>query len=647
MPQGWTRVEEPVAATPARSESAQRMASAPDAQTGWTRVDESAGRARVTQPQPSAPRQSETDPLGYLAQMVRNIPVSGLQAGKDLLSAAAVIGNLVGELTPAGMTRRLMDGGESRLLPALTQLPGALIDRYRSRYGTAEARERTVRDDPVGMVGDMYAIVAGANTAGQALNAARRGVAGKTPFANPNAVERDAVAFGQREGIPVDAGTATGNRFVRGVQRMADESLGGSIVADRSRQAQAQAFSTTGERLANRIYPTPVTPEQAGTAIQAAVTGHVTASHQAATNAYATLRALEQRAIQAMTQHGGAQAPPGAARPFTAVPLAVDVQAAKQALQPIYDDLLRESQLGIPMQGGKGRALKALDGLMNGPDQASLSAVDAALGDLKALARGADLPALRTPGQGTAAAAVQTLDAEVRAAARRGGPDVLDALMRGRLATRAKYGAAGVLEQLRTEPVQVFNQATWQKDAGIAKLRDVAKLAPNEMAQVGRAYLEDLLGKATAKGGFDGVDGIWAQWQKLGPHTKQLLFKGQTPNLDRFFLLAKKAAENPNPSGTALTVFKGGEGLSWFLTPAPGLTYSMTGLALAKILRTPAAVRLLSKGLSAPSRPRAVDAAHVAAIARVAGVELRPVAMPVPALAGDEGPAGRPDIGGR
>jgi hypothetical protein len=213
----------------------------------------------------------------------------------------------------------------------------------------------------------------------------------------------------------------------------------------------------------------------------------------------------------------------------------------------MYERLLRESQLA-PLMGGKAEALRALDRLLTGPDVASLSTVDAALGDLKAIAR-TDLPELRTEGQGIAAAAVKQLDQQVRARAAKAGPDVLAALEEGRSATVGKYQAADVLEALRTEPVQAYRQLTAPKDSNITLLRRVQDMATGEIPKVGRAFLEDLLSTATAEGGFQRAARLQAEWQKLGLQTEQILSSDPKlrGSLEHFFLLAKRIGENPNP----------------------------------------------------------------------------------------------------
>jgi hypothetical protein len=389
----------------------------------------------------------------------------------------------------------------------------------------------------------------------------------------------DAVQFGLREGVPVDVATATDSRFLRGTQRLAEESMLGSGIGAKARAAQADALTATGERLAGRTHPTAVTAEQAGQAVRDAVSGRATRYAAAADAAYGRLRAL-----------------------LAKTPIDVDVAATKQALQPIYEALKREAEL-VPFISGsqKGRAYVMLDRLMQAPDVAPLSVADAALGELKGLAR-VDDAFRRTAGQGIAAEAVTNLEQAVRTAARQGGPDVFRALMEGRAATVNKFKTIDVLDQLATEPVGVFNQATWAKDAGIARLRELARVAPQEMAHIGRAWLENALAKATAEGGFGRAQGLLADWQKLGPQTKQLLFRdaAHIKDLDHFFLLAKKLAENPNPSGSALTMFKGGELAGLLSFSGPGAAYTLSMPVLAKLLLSPKTTRFLLQGARLP-----------------------------------------------
>lgn len=292
----------------------------------------------------------------------------------------------------------------------------------------------------------------------------------------------------------------------------------------------------------------------------------------------------------------------------------VDLRKAKAALEPVYARLKRESEL-VPVMGEKARGLVALDRLINGPDYAPVSVVDGALSDLKAMARGASMPELRTQGQGLAAQAVSALEQQLQAAVHRSGPDAVTALEQGRTAVKTKAAVADVLEAIKAEPVQAYRQATAPKDSGVAQLRRLQEVAPEVMPQVGRAWLEDVLGRATESGKFEHSDKAYADWQKLGPGTKRIIYGEQAEDLDRFFLLAKRLGENPNPSGTANVL----------AVNVSQILHYVPAKMLAKVLYTPAGVKLLTKGLTLhlahPGVVWPAAEANIAAALRVAGVD--------------------------
>ncbi len=454
--------------------------------------------------------------------------------------------------------------------------------------------------------------VAGAALRG-AGRATTRGV--RRVLTNPNAAEREAVEFGMEHGIPVDLGTASGNRFVKGAQRLSDETLAGSMVAGKANAAREQGLATLGEQLAAKGYKAAITPEQAGASVSGAVTGKINQLHAAASDAYDVLRKIEADPAHAnvirSSKTVASSILDASGNPVVreevaerVVPLAVNIADAKKALKPAYDQLMDAARITPPM-GDKGRALVALDRLMKAGDEAPLSVVDEALGDLKAMARGAELPALRTQGQGVAAQAVKALDEKVRERASQAGPDAIKALMDGRAATRAKWAAADVLDGLKDESVKTVRALTAPKDSAIGQLRSVASIAPEEPAKVGRAFLDDMLRKATAEGSFDHAARMQATWKDMGAETKKLLFPdaGHVEALDKFFLLAKKLAENPNPSGTTLTAIKGAELGNLFFNTAGQVPLSLSAGVVSKMLRSPKVVKALTGAMQTRNGP--------------------------------------------
>lgn len=309
------------------------------------------------------------------------------------------------------------------------------------------------------------------------------------------------------------------------------------------------------------------------------------------------------------------------------VPLPVDMRPVKESLRPVIERLERELP---PAQQGMSRPLHAIRSILEGEDFVSASAADAGLSELKRLSRSAAMPELRNRGQGLAAKAVSDLETAVQAAVAQGGPAATAARNAGRAATKEKYRAAAVLKKLREEPVQVFNQAIWRNDTGIKQLESLAKVAPKQMRQLGRAYVDDLMNTATAQGRFTGGAGLHQRWQSLGPRTKALMFpdKQLRENLDNFFLFARKSAENPNPSGTAFVGGLSAQGAYLVMDPVGGALMQVPAWALSKFLHSRKGVELLTSGMRVNTRNEAAAgalAAQIRSFAASSGVPVEPV----------------------
>jgi hypothetical protein len=464
--------------------------------------------------------------------------------------------------------------------------------------------------------------------------------------ANTRAPEVAAAQFAEQNQIPISAAAASGNKALQGVQALADRSIGGSLVATRAEQASANRMATVGEQLASKGYPTAVSPEQAGQGVIDATRGTIAQLHGEANTAYDAVRAAEAdpKNLQTITIKQPTSGPNGqplltkTGQPFTIdtqqqMPLPVDLRDVRAALKPIYD---RVTRLYPIAQREASRGYQALGNVVNGPDYAPLSEADDNLSAIKSIARGADMPELRSTSQGMAATAVDKMDAAVRQTAAKAG--VLNDLMKGRAATVAKYQAADVLDGLQQEPVRAFNQTTYAKDAGIGQLRTIAKVAPDELPKIGRAYLDDLLTKATSGGGFDKGGTIANQWENLGPQTKLMIFKDPAyiADLDNYFRLSKMRAQNPNPSGSGYMAMLGAQGYQLITNPVSGIPAQIGIGALSKLLHSPTGVRLLTRGFSIPVADKAASMAWTGALLNAAGGDLGLAPVSVPALAGSE-----------
>ncbi len=298
--------------------------------------------------------------------------------------------------------------------------------------------------------------------------------------------------------------------------------------------------------------------------------------------------------------------------------LPVDMRGVKAALRPLYEQMKMWLE---PARRNASAGFQAVASIVNGPDHLPAVVAEQGLGGLKSLAREASSPDMRDVNAGIGAHASTKLQAAIDETVSSAGPDAIDALKAGRMAHSAKMAAAEVLDSLRDEPVQAFDQATWAKDAGIVKLRQIAKLAPAEMAKIGRAYIAQLLEMATRDGGFGKAATLQSKWAALGPETKQILFKNPMliDKLDNFFRLAKNIAENPNPSGTASTAATLTTGGLMFTHPLLGTSYLIGTRAVGELLFTPRGAKALVSGLKVPIANKAAAALAADTLLTIAG----------------------------
>ena len=452
-----------------------------------------------------------------------------------------------------------------------------------------------------------------------------------------NPAEADAVQAGIANGVPVDAATATGNRFVQGTQALADRTIGGSIVASNAQKQAAGAMKEWGGRLAEDVHPTAQVPESAGRSVAAGGDKLISNLKQDADAAYDNFRTAANDPKNVKTVQTGTRtetspivdAQGNAATrtvPVTKdIAMPVDMTGIKSDLAPILKDM------DAWMEPAKRNAMagyQAIKSIVNGEDFIPADQAEKGLAGLKSLARGAE-PDMANVSQGLGKLSTGKLQNAIDTAVGQADPKALRALQAGRAIHAEKMGAAEVLGNLRDEPVQLFNQATWKQDAGIDRLRAVAKLVPDEMPKLGRAYIENLMTKATSEGGFGHGQAIWSQWQNLGPQTKQVLFgnAGQIKELDNFFNLARKMAENPNPSGTAYVASIGAQGALLFTHPTLGIPMQIGGAALSKLLRSPSAIKTITDGMRVPVTGGAAATTAAGRLLSLAG----PDAIPQPA----------------
>lgn len=445
-----------------------------------------------------------------------------------------------------------------------------------------------------------------------------------------NPAEADAVAAGlARDPRLIDTATASGSPFALKLQRATEATYAGSPTAERVAITRGEQMPAWADDLAAQAGPT-ATPLTAGKAIKEGVQARIDALHARANRAYDRFRQIEADPAHTQQVQTGSYKDwnPTGDGTLVDVPimspmqLPVDLRTAKQSLRPLYDRLMR--QLDVTKQQAS-PGLHVLRQVLDGPDFAAASQVEIDLGTIKSLARTTEAGGMKTASQGIASKGVQALSDAVDAAILPAGPDARRALDAGRAATRAKHAALDILDPLvagKGEDVAAYRQLVQAKDASLGFLQDVQKLAPNEIPKVARATLEDIFMPSRAAGGWTRATGAFAKWQSLGPETKQLLFgAAHTKALDDFFLLGKMLERTPNASGTALTLSGVGSLLEAVRNPRTGVPSLLAAGSIAKLMNSPAGVRLLTQGLSIPANSVRA-AAWAAEVNRFAGEEV-------------------------
>ena len=220
----------------------------------------------------------------------------------------------------------------------------------------------------------------------------------------------------------------------------------------------------------------------------------------------------------------------------------------------------------------------------------------------------------RTAGQGIAAEAVTNLDKAVRATAKQAGPDVFRALMEGRAATVNKLRRSTLLDKLARRTgggLQSGDEAEGRRHRALrATGADRAERTAAGRARVAGGGADESHGGRR----LGRAQGLLAEWQNLGPQTKQLLFgdPAHVKDLDHFFLLAKKMPRTRTRADPR-DAFKGAEPLALgrealMLAAGLGTGYTFTAPFVAKLLLSPTTMRLSCRA-AAPISARTARAA--------------------------------------
>jgi hypothetical protein len=453
-----------------------------------------------------------------------------------------------------------------------------------------QATEELASGDTAGAWGRIAGIFA---SLGIGVRPTRKvGVDVPPPLRNPNPVQREAVEYAARQDIPVDLATASGNRTVRSIQEGLEYTPGGMVVEMGKSPPRVAALRRTAQGLADDVSPTPISPEDWGTAARDRVTQARDSYTAIADEAYPKFRAAA-----------------------TASGELVDITAvlADPKLQTLWDRLTRKSKAGGGLVGRELRAYLKMGDLRDlPPGLADIGVIDDILGDLKSYAR---------TERGPIKLIVGALEEQVQAATRRAGPEAVASLNRGREAVRNRVRVDAVLDTLADEPVRVFNRYVTAGGTNIKGLRELVEIDPSLAPELGRAWLERNLDPVLSGGGFEGAQRFRGAYNKLDTNTKEIIFGGaeNVTAMDNFTQLTEQMGKLANPPGTAGQLIASGAlttAAAYFRESFPGyaLLSLLTPAVVSAILKSPTAVKALTQGLSMAVGPgRGTSAASMAA----------------------------------
>lgn len=453
-----------------------------------------------------------------------------------------------------------------------------------------------------------------------------------------------AVAHAQRADIPIDAATASGRKALQSVQATLKGTTGAPI-AEAAIRETAEKLAAEGRRIAGDVNKVEtdtlgttapggaMSAEGAATGVRGALEDLVANYKTEQNTAYDAFRAIEAEPRAARTVEvdapttasvGGDQFALSpemqaqvAAKQQVTMQMPVDLRVPKRAMEGLYKSLQAN-----PYKTAEAAWLR---GIMDGPDFMPASQADDILGSLKKIARDKG---------GVSKIAVSELHSAVDRAVALVGGDAAEALRAGRAATRAKAEVVDVLDQLtkgtNDEPVRLFQRLSQADDKAIVLLEKLQRLAPNEMPNVGRAMIQDLLEPIPGKDPLTQAARAVRDWEAIGPKTRQMLFPSTQRDIGTFLHLAKKLSENPNPSGTGHVAIMGAQLGVTLLHPVSGVTLFIAPAALAKLLYSPRGVKLLTQGarlaMSGSKVAQAQKSVNSAAIMNMVGGDVVPLA---------------------
>jgi hypothetical protein len=216
----------------------------------------------------------------------------------------------------------------------------------------------------------------------------------------------------------------------------------------------------------------------------------------------------------------------------------VNLDTVRAQLKPIFNDLNRTLSTGQKQYSPAWSALQDVMG--NGQSQMPAMDFDKFLSAVKSISRDGNSPLLSTQSQRLAKQVIASGEKSFQDAISDAGPNVADKLNRARTAVKEYYNTSDFLNDLQTEPAALYSNLTAGGDRVADTLKYLKQKSPAATDTVARTFLNEMMDKATREGGWGRSAGVSADWNRMGPQTKALLYGPElTKSLDNFFRAAK------------------------------------------------------------------------------------------------------------
>jgi hypothetical protein len=395
-------------------------------------------------------------------------------------------------------------------------------------------------------------------------------------------------------GVQLDKGQENNNSMARRMAQSGQTRFGSSGMAQDFYQNQERQLANASQRVVDAGTPTQNYPLAGGNSSSEAypsgqalldrLNSRITQAKSYADKMYDSVRGSAARNVKTVQtgertipassivdQFGAPAIPEHTVPVMSKIETPVNLAPVRQQLAEVYSDLARNLP---PVQQQNNPAFNALKSMMES-DQAQMPAVDfdRFLGAVKAITREGSSPFLTNQSQGLAKQVVKAGETQLKDALSGAGPNVVDKLTKARTAVKGYYETADFLSGLSyEEPGALYSKLVTGGDRVTNALKTAQRYAPTEVNQIGRTFLQGLFDKATQQGGFNRMDGVLSEWNRMGPETKKILFGTKTAEVEKFILAAKDIGKVYNPSGTA-----GQHAIDSVLRSVPAMLSASTG----------------------------------------------------------------------